>query len=116
MSSATSRPAVSVRGIREALGISRERIGRLLNLTSGTIARLERAGRLPSGVAAVTRLAQIQEVVELGLVVFTPDGFTRFMSAPAPSFRGLTPLQLIERGEAEQLFGALASLHEGNPS
>lgn len=116
MSAVATHPDVSVRGVRGALGISRERMGRLLDLTSKTVARLEEAERLPAGAAAVTRLAQIQEIVDLGRIVFTPDGLIQFMSSPAPAFRGLTPLQLIERGEVEQVFGALASLHEGNPS
>lgn len=107
---------VSVRGVREALGISRERMGRLLDLTSKTVARLEEGERLPTGAAALTRLALIREVVDLGLVVFTPGGFARFMASPAPAFRGLTPLQLVERGEVEHVFGALAALYEGTPS
>jgi hypothetical protein len=91
-------------------------MGRLLDLASKTIARLEDADRLPMRAAARARLAQVQEIAELGLIVVTPDGFVQFMSSPAPAFRGLTALQLIERGEAERVFGALASLYEGNPS
>ena len=106
---------VSIGRVRAALAISRERMARLLDVTARTIARFEEQDRLPSSPAVATRLAQIQEIVDLGLAVFTPDGFARFMSTPFPVFRGLTALQMIERDESEQVFGALASLHDGNP-
>ena len=109
-------PIVSARRLRAALGISRERMARLLDVTAKTVARLEERDRLPASAAVATRLAQIQEIVDLGLIVFTPDGFARFMSTPFPAFRSLTALQLIERGETEQVLGALASLYEGAPS
>lgn len=106
---------VRISRIRAALAISRERMARLLDVTTRTIARLEEQDRLPSSPAVATRLAQIQEIVDLGLVIFTSEGFPRFMSTPFPVFRGLTALQLIERGELDQVWGALASLHDGNP-
>ena len=108
--------AVSVHRVRVALAISRERMARLLDVTAKTVARLEESDRLPAQPAVATRLAQLQEIVDLGLAVFTPDGFARFVSTPFPAFHSLTALQLIERGEAEQVFGALASLHEGAPA
>jgi DNA-binding XRE family transcriptional regulator len=107
---------ISVRRVRAALAISRERMARLLDVTAKTIARLEEQDRLPSSPAVASRLAQIEEIVDLGLGVFTPVGFTQFMSRPFPAFRGLTALQLIERGETEQVVGALVSLHDGNPT
>ncbi|MGD9891336.1 MAG: transcriptional regulator [Dehalococcoidia bacterium] len=107
---------ISAGRIRAALAISRERMARLLDVTAKTVARLEEHNRLPSNPTTATRLAQIQEIVDLGLVVFTQDGFAQFMSTPFPAFRGLTALQLIERGETERVVGALASLHDGNPA
>jgi hypothetical protein len=35
------------------------------------------------------------------------------MSAPLAEFDGLTPLQLIERGEADRVLAALAADYEG---
>lgn len=107
---------VNVRHIRSALGISRERMARLLDLTAKTVTRLEKRDRLPTRSTAVTRLAKVQEIVDLGLVVVTPEGFARFMSTPFPAFHGLTALQLIERDEPDQVFGPLVSLYEGTPS
>ena len=108
-------PLVSTRRVRAALGISRERMARLLDVTAKTVARLEERDRLPARAPVATRLAQIQEIVDLGVTVFTADGFARFVSTPLPAFRSLTALQLLERGETEQVFGVLASLYEGAP-
>jgi hypothetical protein len=89
-------------------------MGRLLDVTGKTVERLEAEGRPPAAAAA--RLAQVQEIVGLGLVVFTADGFARFVATPAPLFGGLTALQLVERGEAERVVAALAALYEGVPA
>jgi transcriptional regulator with XRE-family HTH domain len=109
-------PVVSARRVRAALGISRERMGRLLDVTAKTVARLEERERLPASAAVASRLALIQELVDFGLIVFTPAGLAQFVSTPLPAFRGLAALQLIERGETERVMGTLASLYEGVPS
>ena len=107
-------PAVSVRGLRSALGISRERMGRLLDVSARTIERWEDRDRLPSNRLLGMRSAQIQEIVDLGLIVYTPEGFVQFMSTPFPVFDGQTALQLVERGETERVMGALAADYEGS--
>lgn len=115
--SAPSGPSVrAVRAVRAVLGISRDRMSRLLDVTSKTVERLEQAGRLPSNPLAASRLARIQEIVDLGLLVYTPEGFRQFMGMPLPAFAGLSALQLLERGESERVFGALAADYEGTPS
>jgi hypothetical protein len=90
-------------------------MGRLLGVTSKTVARLEERG-LPAQPATATRLAQLKELADLGLLVYTSEGLARFMATPLPVFGGLTALQLIERGEVERVFGELASTYEGFPS
>jgi transcriptional regulator with XRE-family HTH domain len=109
-------PGPNVRALRAALGISRDRMGRLLEVTPKTVERLEESGRLPSNPLVATRLARIQEIVDLGLLVYTPEGFRQFMATPLPSFGSLSALQLLERGEAERVFGALATDYEGAPT
>ena len=106
--------AVSVRRIRSALGTSRERMGRLLGVSARTIERWEERDRLPSNRLLATRLADIQEIVDLGQIVYTPEGFAQFMSTPFPVFDGQTALQLVERGETERVMGALAADYEGS--
>jgi DNA-binding XRE family transcriptional regulator len=112
----THPPSVDPHAVRAALALSRERMARLLDVSWKTVERIEAEGRLPASAAAAARLAQVQQIVELGLTVYTREGFARFVSTPLSSFGGLTPLQLIERGQADQVLGALATDYEGAPS
>jgi DNA-binding XRE family transcriptional regulator len=116
MTAAQTPPTIDSRQVRLSLGISRDRMGRLLEVTSKTIGRLEDEHRLPAQPAVATRLARLKELTELGLLVYTPEGFARFMSTPLPVFGGLTALQLIERGETERVFAELAATYEGVPA
>jgi hypothetical protein len=59
---------------------------------------------------------QIKQLTDLGLLVYTPEGFAQFMATPLPAFGGLNALQLIERGDIERVFAELASTYEGVPS
>lgn len=58
----------------------------------------------PSGegeFADSAQLAQIQEVRDLGLCIYTPEGSRHFLRTPLPTFDGRTPLQMIEQGRAD---------------
>ena len=113
MTAAQTPPAIDPRQVRLALGVSRDRMGRLLEVTSKTVSRLEEGNRLPAQPAAATRLARLKELADLGLLVYTPEGFARFVATPLPVFGGLTALQLIERGDIDRVFAELASTYEG---
>ena len=112
----TTPPSLNPRAVRLSLGISRDRMGRLLEVTSKTVARLEDQERLPAQSAAATRLAKLKELVDLGLLVYTPEGFAQFMATPLPTFGGLNALQMIERDDIERVYAELASTYEGVPS
>ena len=112
----TTPPSLNPRAVRLSLGISRDRMGRLLEVTSKTVARLEDQDRLPAQAAAATRLAKLKEVVDLGLLVFTREGLVKFMATPLPTFSGLSALQMIERGDIERVYAELAATYEGVPS
>ena len=115
MTAARTPPTIEPRQVRLSLGISRDRMGRLLEVTAKTIGRLEDENRLPAQPAVATRLAKLKELTDLGLLVYTPDGFARFVATPLPVFGGLNALQLIERGKVERVFAELASTYEGVP-
>ena len=67
---------------------------------------------LPVETASLTQ-AERQELFELGLCVYTPEGFDLFLYTPLPGFSGLTALQMIEQGHAKAVLAALASDYEG---
>ena len=112
------RPAAVVepRAIRAGLGLSVERMGRLLDVRGRTVERMEALGRPPRSAAVAERLGQLALIVELGQLVYTREGWRQFLILPQPRFGGRTALQLVERGEAERVIGALATDYEGAPT
>lgn len=101
--------------LRRDLSLSRERMARLVDVSAKTVERWEHRQGLPARASARLRsqLAQIQEVRDLGLRVYTPEGFRQFLKTPLPAFDGRTPLQMIEQGRADAVISALASDYEG---
>jgi transcriptional regulator with XRE-family HTH domain len=105
--------ALHPRALREALQISRERMARMVDVSAKTIERWEARDEPPAGRPARERLAQLQEIIELGLIVFTTDGFRRFLTTPMAAFGGRSAAQLIEAGEGERVLAELAADYEG---
>ncbi|MCA9864591.1 MAG: hypothetical protein R2853_05330 [Thermomicrobiales bacterium] len=101
--------------LRRDLSLSRERMARLVDVSAKTIERWEHQQGLPSGASLRVRqqLAQIQEIRDLGLIVYTPEGFQMFLTTPFPEFEGKTALQMIEQGRAGAVLAALAADYEG---
>lgn len=101
--------------LRRDLSLSRERMARLFDVSAKTIERWEHQQGLPSGASSRVRqqLAQIQEIRDLGLIVYTPEGFQLFLTTPLPEFEGKTALQMIEQGRADAVLSALAADYEG---
>ncbi len=112
------RPAdvIDPRATREGLSLSYERMARLLDVSSRTVERMEQSGRTPRSQTVAQRLGQLAQVVRLGQLVYTPEGWRQFLTLPQPRFGGRTALQLIQRGEAERVIGALATDYEGAPT
>lgn len=106
-------PVLNPAQLRRDLHLSRERMGRLVDVSAKTIQRWEEQGKLPSSVRVRQQLAEIAEIVELGLIVYTPDGFREFLTTPLPPFEHRTALQEIEQGRAENVIAALSTDYEG---
>src|SRR5699024_12250999 len=80
--------SLSVARLRAALGISRERMGRLLDVSARTIQRWEDNDQLPSNRWVTNVLVDIDRIVTLGSEVFTPEGFQIVMTDSQPIFAG----------------------------
>ena len=104
---------VRIADIRANLGISRERMGRVLDVSARTIQRWEDSDQLPANRWVLQVLIQLQNIVDIGLEVFTPDGLHRVMTNPQPGFDNHSGLDLIEAGEGLRVFGELVSADEG---
>lgn len=107
------RANLDLTAIRSELGLSRERMARIFDVSAKTIERWEQRGDAPPSTADRQRLLQIREILELGQIVYTDEGLRLFLTTPMPVFDGSTALQMIERGEGERVFAALAQDYEG---
>jgi DNA-binding XRE family transcriptional regulator len=101
--------------LRRDLGVSRERMGRLMDVSAKTVERWEGQHALPAGTSALvrSRYAQIQAVRDLGLSVYTRAGFQEFLRTPLPVFGGRSALQMIEQDTTADVLAALAADYEG---
>jgi len=106
-------PLINPRKLRADLRLSRERMARLLDVSVKTIERWEARDARPTSPHLRSRLAKLQEIAELGLIVYRAEGFTTFLTVPIVQFGGRTALQVIEQGEPERVFAALAADYEG---
>jgi transcriptional regulator with XRE-family HTH domain len=115
MIAARVAPTLRPDELRRDLRLSRERMARLVDVSAKTIERWEHQDALPGRASSRirTQLAEIQEVRDLGLCVYTPEGFHQFLRTPLPTFAGRTPLQMIEQGQADAVIAALAADYEG---
>ena len=99
--------------IRQGFAISQERMGSLLKVSAKTVTRWEKGSRQPSDRDALLRLAKLKEIQELGLMVYTPDGFGEFLNTPLPVFGGRCAFDLLMLGDYEPVISALAGDFEG---
>jgi uncharacterized protein (DUF2384 family) len=84
-----------------------------VSVSAKTVERWEDRNALPANPSVRARLAKLQELADLGLIVYTPEGFIRFLTMPHPALRDRTPLQLIEQGQADAVLADLAGEYEG---
>src|SRR4051812_31644933 len=101
-----------VAALRRALGVSREHLARMVDVSAKSVERWERGDTQPSGHPAV-RLAELREIAELGQLVFAPAGLARFLITPMAVFGNRTAAQMLERGDGARVLAALAADYEG---
>ena len=99
--------------LRESLALSTETLGRVLQVSSRTIARWEEEATTPRDQNQVLRMHKLKDIVVLGLKVYTSEGLREFLSKPQPVFNGHTAYQLMSIGEYDTVLSALAADFEG---
>ena len=99
--------------VRQGLAISQERMSTLLKVSTKTITRWEKGERLPSDSEALSRLAKLKEITEIGQMVYTSIGFQEFLKTPLPVFEGRCAFDLLQLGDHETVISALAADFEG---
>ncbi len=59
------------------------------------------------------QVAKLKEIQELGLMVYTPDGFQEFLKTPLTVLGGRCAMELLILGDYEAVISALVADFEG---
>lgn len=99
--------------LRDRLGMPRQMFGRIVNVAERTIAKVEADGvnvdKLKRPYNEVYRLWEaLSEIVD-------PASLGLWFQTPNDAFDGLKPIEVIERGEIDQLWNMVFELQTGMP-
>src|SRR5664280_1878577 len=100
MTTELSRP--NLRGLRSALGFSRESIARVLDVSTRTVERWEGGANTENAHA----------IVRLGHEIYGDD-LARFMATPRQSLGNRTPAATLVRGDLDDVLDVLSQAYEG---
>jgi DNA-binding XRE family transcriptional regulator len=99
--------------LRDQLGMTRQMFGRIVNVAERSIAKIE-AGE--DGVEKIKRpYNEVYRLWEALCVVVEPESIGPWFQTPNDSFDGMKPMELIERGEIDQLWNVVFELQTGMP-
>ena len=107
------RSIALLRLVRNALPVSQEQVARLLKVSSRTVARWEKSDSGPERQEQKERLVRLQEIIDLGTKVYTPEGLSDFFSTPLPEFGNKTAYDMFFIGDYDAVLSALAADYEG---
>jgi len=104
-------PPFQVAALRQKLGLSRKVFARLMGFSERVIAGWE-AGR-PLPIPGQRRLREIERFEERLAEVVQSEFIPKWLETPNQAFQGLKPLEVIERGEIDQLWDMIFYLESG---
>jgi transcriptional regulator with XRE-family HTH domain len=94
---------LDVRVLRRAFGLNRPEFGRLLGYSERMLAMWETDGRRPDAVAR-RRYHELQRLFEELSRIIRPKRIPEWLDTPNRSFKGLKPVEVIERGRIDWLW------------
>ena len=100
--------------LRAQLGVNRDVFARLLPISVRSLATIESGGS--QSEAVVRRLTELDRVVEALSEVVDIAVAGEWLQTPNPAFKGLKPLEVIERGEIDRIWQMVYLLRSGAPS
>src|SRR5262245_26350078 len=106
--------ASAVGRVRQGFGLTRKTFSRLSGFSERAIAEWE-SGKLPKG-ANGQRLAELERLQRALARVMRPAFVPLWLETPNEKFRGLKPLEVIERGEVDRLWRMIFLLESGTPA
>ena len=99
--------------LRHLLDMTRERFGRLVGVSVRAIATVER------GEGSVEKLrrpyAEVARLYEALSDVVEREAIGPWFETPNEAFDGLKPMEMIERGEIDRLWGMVYRMQSGMP-
>jgi len=102
---------VAVLGVRSRLGFSQEELARVTGYSVRAIAGWE-AGKKLSG-AARQKVVETERLRAALAEIMPPSDLGNWMRTPNPAFEGQTPIQVIERGEADRIWRMILQIDAG---
>ena len=96
---------------RNAFG-GRRIVARLTGLSERTLASLETLGQ-PCSAANRRRVNELERLRSALLEIMQPDFIRTWMDAPNERLTGRTPLETVERGEADRLWALIERVRSG---
>src|SRR5262245_48237861 len=108
------RAGVPAAQVRDSWGVSRKTFARMAGFSERALAGWE-AGE-PVGEPSLRRLRELERLREALARVMRPEFLPQWLDTPNEAFAGLKPLEVVERGEVDRLWGMIFYLESGVPS
>ena len=114
----TTKAARRLRGLEvkefcDAYGVTQDTFTRLTGFSPRAVAHWAR-GRKPS-VSTERRLAELGRLFGALEKLVPNESIGPWLKEPNPAFDGSTPLQVVERGEADRIWRMIYELESGEP-
>lgn len=103
----------TIEGARDAFGLNYGEVAGALGVDRRTVLRYRKLATVPA-VSVRERLEKVREIRHLLDEVFASvEARTEWLYSPVPLLRGRRPIDLLRKGELDELRGVLAGLYSG---
>lgn len=99
---------------RGSLNMPREDFGRMINASVRTIAEIESGRRTELGKLSRS-YNEVERLYDALSEVVDPECLDDWFKSPNEAFGGFKPVEIIERGEIDRLWGMIYRLESGMP-
>jgi DNA-binding XRE family transcriptional regulator len=107
--------ADAVRSMRHRLGLKRPEFARFMGVAERTLADWER-GQLPTGMGLQLVREKLDLAAKLQSLAESPSALGQWLTNPGDYFEGLSPLEVIERGQVSRIWRLIYRLGAGEPA
>lgn len=113
---ATKAHEPRVRALRRRYNLPQSEFRRLLSVSVRTLAKLELDEDTELREPIVRRVTEAERLHHALAKLIKPSAIGPWMRKPNPAFGNLKPIELIERGQSDQLWAMIYDLRSGNPA